>query len=344
MPDNNPTISVVMAVYNGEKYLAEAITSILTQTFQDFEFIIVDDASTDTSPSIIQRLAQQENRIRVIRNEENVGLGSSLQKGIQIARGKYIARMDADDISLPDRLQKQLDFLDLHSSFLIVGCDHKKIGVDGSVISNFFYPKDPDQIRWNMLLGSGLIVSNGAALLRRQLIDEIGSYSDLRAAQDFEFWTRLFEHVPLPIANMDEILYHYREHGSTTTRSQNSVQEHNAMEIRLKKIEQFLGKPVPPDVLLAYRHPSFTYQNIELCVRTWIKIYRKFIQKFEVSSEARREIQTELISRLNKYSYIPPQKNNTQYRVSLWKLLSWLPIDLALRLMLFKIVWVLKRL
>jgi len=339
-----PVISVVMAVYNGEKYLAEAIESVLAQTYQDFEFIIVDDSSTDSTASIIHQIMRTDRRVKTIKNEENVGLGVSLRIGIQKALGIYIARMDADDISQSDRLENQLKFLDSHPEIMVLGGDHIFIDSNGKLTGTLTYPKNPEVVRWNMLLGSGMIVSNGAAMFRRQFFDRVGQYSDLRAAQDFELWTRMVGLDPLPIANLDSVIYYYRQHGTTTTKSQNTLQEHNAVEIRLRKIEEFLGKPVPAEVVLAYRYPSYTYKNIDLCIKTWIEIYIKFIQKFKVDSEARREIQIELISRLNKYSYIPPQKNNIQYRVSLWKLISWLPMDLSLRLILFKIEWIFKRL
>jgi glycosyltransferase involved in cell wall biosynthesis len=108
----NPQISVIMAVYNGEKYLAEAIESILNQTFKEFEFIIIDDGSKDNSLNIIKRYAKKDSRIIIIKNEKNMKLAWSLNKGLKIARGKYIARMDSDDISLTDRLEKQYYFLE----------------------------------------------------------------------------------------------------------------------------------------------------------------------------------------------------------------------------------------
>lgn len=343
MPDQ-PTISVVMSVYNGEKYLAKAIESILQQTYTDFEFIIVDDASTDGSPDILRYYQEADQRIQVIRNEENFGLGISLQRGIHSARGEFIARMDADDISLADRFEKQVEYLNRHQEIMVLGGDYLTIYEQDEIINDLTLPKDPEMMRWNMLLGSGIIVIHGTVMFRKELIVKVGNYGDFRAAQDFELWTRTFDVEPLPIANLDGVIYHYRHHGETTTHSLNSLQERIAIQVRLKKIEEFLGKPVPQEVVLAYRYPAYAYANIQICIQTWLEIYQKFLREFKVSTEARREIQKEMISRLNKYSYLPCQKTNIQFRMPFFKLLTWLPFDMSLRLISTKLGWILKHL
>src|SRR5688572_5358734 len=115
-----PPVSVVLPVYNGQQYIHEAVSSIQNQSFQDFEFLIVDDGSTDDTPAILQEFARRDDRIRLY-HQENSGLISSLNRMCRVARGLYIARMDADDISLPNRLRRQIDYLDSHSDVGIVG-------------------------------------------------------------------------------------------------------------------------------------------------------------------------------------------------------------------------------
>ena len=105
---HQPKVSVVMSAYNGERYLREAVESILNQTFNDFEFIIIDDGSTNSTGQILSSYAAQDPRIVLIRNRENIGLTKSLNKGLALARGEYIARMDADDVSLPNRFSEQV--------------------------------------------------------------------------------------------------------------------------------------------------------------------------------------------------------------------------------------------
>ena len=344
MPEKKPLISVVMSVYNGEQFLAEAIESILHQSWQDFEFIIVDDASRDATPQILELYQKQDDRIHLLRNEVNSGLGCSLQKGVEVARGRFIARMDADDISLPDRFEKQLNYLFSHPEIKILGGNHTITDENGKETSFLIYPKKSSLIRWNMLLGNGLIVSNSAAMMERGFIISLGGYSSLRAAQDFDLWTRTFWMDPFPIANLEDCLLAYRQHGKSTTSANNSLQEKTAIRIRLEKISQFLEKPVPEEVVLAYRHPAYAYSNIEECIRLWIELYCKFIDKFNVNKEERRLIEGEILPLLNKYSYFPPQKNNIQFRVSFWKLLHLLPQSLAFRALLSKITWGMRRL
>src|SRR5438270_280343 len=114
MKKNIPKISVIMPAYNAQKYISQAIESILNQTFKDFELIIIDDASQDNTAKIIGDFARKDNRIIYLRNKENLKLSKALNLGIKKAQGKYIARMDADDISLPDRLDKQFSFMEKH--------------------------------------------------------------------------------------------------------------------------------------------------------------------------------------------------------------------------------------
>lgn len=129
-----PAVSVVMSVFNEEAHVAEAIESILKQTFADFEFIIIDDASTDGSPALIETYAQKDSRIKVFTQPENQGLAVSLNKGLRQATGTYLARMDADDISYPERFQKQFDYLERHPELGALGTFMKEIDEKGEVV------------------------------------------------------------------------------------------------------------------------------------------------------------------------------------------------------------------
>ena len=131
-----PKISVLMSVFNGERYLIKAIDSILNQTFKDFEFIIIDDGSMDSSNAIIRSF--DDPRVRLIENEKNIGLTKSLKKGIDLCRGEYIARMDGDDISLPERLKKQVEFMDHNRGVGISGTWKRSIGLKSNKSSEIF--------------------------------------------------------------------------------------------------------------------------------------------------------------------------------------------------------------
>ena len=142
-----PQISVIMPVYNGERFLSEAVESILKQTYQDFEFIIVDDGSTDRSLEIIQYYQALDERIILIENGKNIGVASSLNKGISAAKGEFIARMDADDISLPERLEQQRAFMFTRPDLGVLGCNYYRIHADGELMDLCVLPESHDQLQ-----------------------------------------------------------------------------------------------------------------------------------------------------------------------------------------------------
>ena len=325
-----PRISVVMAVFNGERFLSEAIASILSQTFPDFEFIIIDDGSTDPSFEIMQAYAKQDNRIRVIVNGKNLGLANSLNIGIANAKGEFIARMDADDISFPDRLDKQVNFLSTHRDIMILGGSQIIIDQDGNPGSQISFSIQPSVLRWNMLLGNGMIISHPSVMARRDYLLSIGGYSDLRAAQDFELWSRLFEKDFLPIHNLLDPILYYREHDQTITKANKSLQEETAIKIRRNKIEGLLGYPIADDVIRSYRHTGLQYENIKENILTWLEVYQKFISRFKLSETDTAPIREELAQRISNYTCLNPFKPISKGRISFWHILFLLPLWLSL--------------
>lgn len=202
---STPLVTVLMAVYNGERFLREAIDSILTQTFSHFEFIIIDDASTDNSRQLAQ--SYRDPRIRVVSNPRNLRLAGSLNQGISLARGKYIARMDADDLSLPHRLERQVAFMESHNDIGISGSWLKCFGDKSQV---WDYALAPGMIRCNMLFQNQL--GHPTVIMRRELIIKKNLFYNrsLREAEDYDLWTRCSEHFRL--ANLAEVLLLYRWH------------------------------------------------------------------------------------------------------------------------------------
>ncbi|WP_347272951.1 glycosyltransferase [Candidatus Kuenenia sp.] len=202
---DNPKISVVMSVYNGGKYLEDSVKSILTQTYQDFEFIIVNDASTDDSLEIIKKI--EDCRLRIITNPENLGLTKSLNKGIKTARGKYIARMDADDISLPHRFETQINFLEKNPDYALVGSSYYQIDTDNKIHTLINVLTD------NVLIKQGLTKQNwfghGSVMMRKDVFLQVGGYDErFKLAQDYDLWLRIAESHK--VANIDEPLYKWR--------------------------------------------------------------------------------------------------------------------------------------
>lgn len=186
--NNTPLVSVIMSVYNAEKYLAQAIDSILQQTFQNFEFIIIDDGSIDSSLDIIKDYRKKDERIIVIENKKNCGLGFSLNRGIKIAKGKYIARQDADDISFNNRLEIQYNFMEDNQEIDLLGCDNYLIDINGEL----FRKNSMKNFEAIKILKKRLkIFSHGTAFMKSDTLKKLGGYNeDLYYAQDRDLWCR----------------------------------------------------------------------------------------------------------------------------------------------------------
>jgi glycosyltransferase involved in cell wall biosynthesis len=201
---DKPKITVLMSVYNGEKHLKESIDSILNQTFEDFEFLIITDPSTDKSIEIIK--SYTDKRIKLVQNEQKQGLVNSLNIGLDIANGKYIARMDCDDISLPQRLQKQFDFMETHPDIGICGSLVQPFGAGNHII--WRTPEHHDQIVSKMIFASSLF--HPTVMIRKSSINGLYYDPECTEAEDYEFWARIADKIEF--ANIQEILVKYRVH------------------------------------------------------------------------------------------------------------------------------------
>ena len=206
----NPKVTVLMSVYNGEKYLREAIDSILNQTFMDFEFLIVNDGSADSTVEILQ--SYDDPRIKIINNVENIGLTKSLNKGLGMAKGEYIARMDADDISFQNRLEKQIDFIEQNPQVAVVGGPVVRINNHGVPFGTSRYPLQDQQIK-ETLLSSGCCIAHPTALILTKALHAVGGYRKaFLNAQDYDLWLRLADNYEL--ANLSDPVLYLRIHGA----------------------------------------------------------------------------------------------------------------------------------
>lgn len=218
-----PQVSVVMAVYNGQCYLREAIDSILTQTFIDFEFIIVDDGSTDESAAIVQSI--NDPRIRLISNPSNVGLAESLNRGISAASGALIARQDSDDLSLPSRLEAQARFLEEHPGVGVVGTSCEWIDSEGKPFKVWPPGSDNPVLQARLLVTCPLV--HGSVMFRRQCIDDVGMYDPAkRTGQDYDLWLRIAEKWDL--VNLPQVLFQYRWHDQMVSITRRAEQQNHA--------------------------------------------------------------------------------------------------------------------
>lgn len=216
----NPKVSVIMSVFNGEEYLAEAIGSILNQTFQDFEFIIVNDGSTDGTGQILESFDDQ--RIIVVPNPQNLGLTRSLNTGLRMARGKYIARQDADDVSLPQRLEKEVAFLDENKNVGLVGTYYLMINESGKVLHTIKCLTEGGELKEKLLEGNQF--GHGSVMFRAECIEKVGLYrEEFKSAQDYDLWLRISE--VYDVANIPEPLYGWRFNLKSISTSKKAQQD-----------------------------------------------------------------------------------------------------------------------
>ena len=188
-----PLVTVLMPVYNGEKFLVEAVESIISQTYTNIEFIIIDDGSTDGTAVILARCQGQDERINII-SQSNQGLVASLNRGLEAARGKYLARMDADDVSSPNRIRQQVDYLERNPESVLLGSAYELIDEDGNFIRMDRHPSHDTEIRWQMLFHNSF--AHSAVMLR---VDTLRKYNfkydpEIVQAEDYELWSRLIQY------------------------------------------------------------------------------------------------------------------------------------------------------
>ena len=269
-PEMTPYVSVVMAVCNGEKYLSDAVESILSQSFREFEFIIIDDGSTDATASILAQFEKRDARVLIHRFDTNHGLSSALNFAIQHARGEYIVRMDADDISFPNRLSGQVAYLDEHPEVGICGTWVELIG--DSAGKTWKHPLSHEAISVRMLFANALVHSS--VMLRRSVMTRHELYYDesIRYAQDYELWSRAM--LVTRFANVGSILLQYRVY-KTSSGAQNLEQQDQTKAIVQRRILSLLGVECTGEELDLHNQLSiFRYGNDEKFfhrARTWLE-------------------------------------------------------------------------
>jgi glycosyltransferase involved in cell wall biosynthesis len=268
-----------MPVYNAEKFLAEAIESILNQTFTDFEFLIFNDGSTDNSLKIIQQYQRKDSRIKLVYSGENKGYVFHLNEGIRLAKGKYIARMDADDIALPERFAKQVDFLERNPEYVICGSRAETFGTTQSTIA---LPLSNEDIKLKMLCITPFV--HPSVMLRKSTLWENNLFYDEKAmpAEDRKLWLQL---APLgKMHNLEESLLLYRVHGQNISlQKRASTQIAYLTKYEKKYISYFFSKCNLSDEdihllhLMLYRRETMNIEQIKKLIEVISKIENQSI-------------------------------------------------------------------
>lgn len=272
----SPKISVVMSVYNGENFVSQSVQAILDQTFQDFEFIIIDDASTDKTWGILSQFAEKDSRLRLFRNEKNIGPAGfikNLNAGCKEAKGKYIARIDHDDISRKDRFQLQYDFLENNPDIFIVGAALKKADENGKDLGEMHAPLYDEEIR--KMMPKKISLYHPVIMFRKEFY--VDFYREkMRYCEDYDFYFRIMTDS-LKMANLDECLLEYRILQNSLSREQDKVIKNlfiNQSKVfykeRLEKGKDSYDAFDPNDFLNIYNNPS------EKLIKTAINVSKRY--------------------------------------------------------------------
>ncbi len=276
-------ISVVMSVYNSEKWLNDCISSILNQTFKDFEFIIINDGSTDKSEHIIKSFADQDKRIKFF-NQSNSGLTKSLNYAISVSTGKYIARIDADDISLPDRLKKQHELLESSDNIGLCYTNFFEIDHQGKKIRKKIMTNKYDLIKVNLSKGINNI-AHSSVMFRKSFFNKLGGYREkLKKSQDFDLWLRMTEVTKFASAGYEPYV-HIRRHKESIT--------HNEFDIYLYiSLLSFLARKNSLTDPLSLPYKDF-------------KIFFNWANEYLISKKENKKIQkrNQIVTLLNSKKY-----------------------------------------
>ncbi|PIR61688.1 MAG: hypothetical protein COU66_02245 [Candidatus Pacebacteria bacterium CG10_big_fil_rev_8_21_14_0_10_44_11] len=236
-----PLVSVILPVYNASRFLAQAISSILNQTHHNWELIIIDDCSTDNSTKIAQNFAKQNPRIKLIKQKKHLGVGAVANKAMKLAKGAYIARMDADDISLPSRLAKQVSFLEKHQNLIGVGGQCQLIDSSNTVIGHKNFPTDPEEIKEMMF--HYYPVQQPTFMVRASKLPKHFEWYDeqLPSAEEHELLFKLLQYGK--VANLPAVTLQYRMHENNVSKQHPKRDFFNIFSIRLKAVKKYGYRP-----------------------------------------------------------------------------------------------------
>jgi glycosyltransferase involved in cell wall biosynthesis len=259
-------ITVLMPVYNSQKYLKEAIESVLNQSFTDFEFIIINDCSSDDSKNII--CSFHDNRIRYFENTDNLGVANSLNQGLTLARGEYIVRMDSDDIALSDRFEKLILYMDNHPDVSICGSWVEYIGIKKDK-SFWFTFEDHDDIKTALLFGNA--IAHPTVILKREIfLQNHEFYNPLFSkSEDYELWTRLV--FKLKFANLQESLLKYRLHDQQASKKFQYISDNQVERIK-QQYQKDILKKIELDISYMGIFESLCKKNIQNFCKTKVLI------------------------------------------------------------------------
>ena len=233
------TVSILLPVYNAEKYLSEAIDSVLAQTLIDWELLLIDDGSTDNSIKILEEYAAKDSRIKIYNNDNNLGLIATLNRGVELCKGDYIARMDADDIMVSNRLEKQVLFLEHNRSYGMCGTNAITIDENGDEIGHIINLSSDELLRINLLFSVPFV--HPSIMFRKEIFNDIEYDLEYKHVEDYDLWVRFS--TEWKIANLPEFLFKYRWHDKNVSVVHKEYQEKMKHQIILRQLAELELEP-----------------------------------------------------------------------------------------------------
>lgn len=262
---NPPLVTVFMAAFNGEAYIEKAVQSVLDQSFTDFELLIINDGSTDRTPDIVHKFTDP--RIRFIHNDSNRGLTFTRNRGIEEAKGQYIAILDCDDLAMPDRLKVQTGFLNSNPEIAMCGGQAITIDESGEQTGNLNVIAGDKDISPELVFHN--IFINSTLMIKRSAMVEAGGYRDYSPAEDYDLSYRISIHHP--VANLNEVLVAYRLHGNNISKVQNEKIVRAELRI-IENIHTNLGIPKDEN-LIRIHHDYSSYRFSSRSSKEFLQVF-----------------------------------------------------------------------
>jgi len=297
---STPIITVLMPVYNGELYIRDAIDSILRQSIEDFELLIINDASTDRTVEIVE--SYSDPRIRLVHNEVNLKVCATLNRGLELSRGQYIARMDSDDISCSTRLEKQKTFLENNQNMALVGSWAEIIDKKGNVQGTKTLLTDSPLLKWKLLFCNTFIHSS--IMFRKSSVLSLQGYNPTYTlTEDYDLWSRIsIEHE---IANIPEVLVKWREWGGSVSSAKTEEQQKETLEISRRNMQHVWGSSVNVNILENFKllyslaQTSFDLNCLDELIVHRGTLIKEFIKKFNYQDPSvAKDIHVEIVTHL----------------------------------------------
>lgn len=310
--DYAPLISVVMPVYNGGRYLHEAIESILWQTFGHFEFLIINDGSADETAHTLAQYAQRDSRIHIVQ-QAHLGLIAALNNGCCRAKGKYIARMDADDVSLPERFRKQVEYMEAHPEIGILGTWAECIDGQGAHLEDWYSPTSPALVRWHLLFSDCVV--HPSMMMRRELGHALGFYHDNAVcAEDYDLMARAI--AITNITNLPDSLLRYRVWNNRVTSRYPQMQHQSSVKIVHAMAQALLAKTISEEEIDTIRKMGsgapLTSRQIESAARLIRKLCRAYTRCVAMKHTEAKKVAQDAAGKLYTLALL-------MGKVSLWK-------------------------